>query len=68
MAHAFIEEDAFITSAKRQIFAEPRNLSFALQDLKTEGFANLTEIAAEYGISPALLTNRWVRAHGEPAC
>ncbi len=67
MAHAFIEEDAFVTSAKRQIFAEPRELSFALEDLKSEGFANLEAIAAEYGISPALLTNRWARAHGDPS-
>lgn len=63
MAHAFIEEDAFVTSSTRKIFAEPREISFALEDLKCEGFANLDAIAAEYGISPAALTNRWARLH-----
>lgn len=63
MSHAFIEEDCFVTASTRKIHAEPKEISFALSDLKREGFASLDEIAAEYGLSPTMLTNRWSRCH-----
>lgn len=63
MAHAFIDQDAYVTSTRRAIFAEPKSISFALEDLKREGFAALDSIATEYGINADMLINRFARVH-----
>jgi hypothetical protein len=61
MAHAFIEEDYFVTG-RRAILADPPNLQWALMDLKSEGVENLNSIAEFYGLDASFLMGRYVRS------